>query len=228
MRRATAVLTLLTLAAVPVVSEASSLDLRMGAFFPRAESNLFRDDAELYLKDGRTLEKGDWVGFAGGAQFNFEVARYAEFGFSIDGYSRTVDTSYRDFVSESDREIFQSLRLTTVPVAVQLRLGPTERGTFSPYVAVGADAIFYRYEEFGDFVDFDTPSHPIIPDSFVSDGLGYGFHVAGGVRVPLTHDFSLNAEAKYQWAKDNMPDDFAGNEIDLGGLTATLGVNLRF
>jgi hypothetical protein len=228
MRRATGVLTLLTLAAVPVVSEASSLDIRLGAFFPRAESNLFVDDADLYVKDGQPLQKDDWIGFAGGAQFNVEVAPYAELGFSIDGYSRTLDTSYREFVSESDREIFQSLRLTTVPVAVQLRLGPTDRGAFSPYVAVGGDAVFYKYEEYGDFIDFDVPSHPIIPDSFISEGVGWGFHAAAGVRVPVSHDFSFNAEAKYQWVKDDMPDDFAGNEIDLGGLTATLGVNLRF
>ncbi len=228
MRRVTGVLTLLTLTAVPVVSEASSLDIRFGAFFPRTESNLFVDDADLYVKDGKTLEKSDWVGFAGGAQFNVEVAPFAELGFSIDGYSRTLDTSYRDFVSESDREIFQTLRLTTVPVGVQLRLGPTERGKISPYVAVGGDAIFYKYEEFGDFVDFDVASHPIVSDAFVSEGVAWGVHAAGGLRVPISHDFSVNGEVKYQWAKDDMPDDFAGNEIDLSGFTATLGVNLRF
>jgi len=45
MRRATVVLTLLTLAAVSVVSEAGSLDVRAGAFFPETHSNLFVDDA---------------------------------------------------------------------------------------------------------------------------------------------------------------------------------------
>ncbi len=228
MRRATVVLSLLTLASVPVVSEAGSLDLRVGAFFPTTKSNLFVDDAELYVKDGRRLEKKDWIGFAGGAQFNVKVSELAELGFSIDGYQRTLDTSYREFVSESDREIFQTLRLTTVPIAVQLRLGPTGRGQFSPYLAVGGDMIPYRYEEFGDFVDFDSPSNTIIADSFVSDGVGWGFHVASGVRAPVSHDFSVNAEVKYQWSKDDMPDDFAGNRIDLGGLTATLGLNIRF
>lgn len=228
MRRATGVLTVLTLAAVPVVSEAGSLDLRLGGFFPRTESNLFVDDADLYVKDGKTLEKGDWAGFSGGAQFNVEVAPFAELGFSIDGYSKTLDTTYRDFVSESDREIAQSLRLTSVPVGVQLRLGPTERGKISPYVAVGGDAVFYKYEEFGDFIDFDVASHPIIADAFESEGVAWGVHAAAGLRVPISHDFSLTGEARYLWAKDDMPDDFAGNEIDLGGFTATLGVNLRF
>jgi hypothetical protein len=221
-------MSLLVVGAFPLASEASSLDVRLGAFFPRAESNLFRDDAELYLHHGQLITKGDWTGFAGGAQFNFEVAPYAELGFSIDGYSRTLDTSYRDFVSESDREIYQTLHLATVPVAVQLRLGPTQRGRISPYVAIGGDMIFYQYEEYGDFIDFDVPSQPIIPDSFISEGVGWGFHAAAGLRMPLSHDFSLNGEFKYTWAKDDMPDDFQGNEIDLGGITATLGVNVRF
>jgi opacity protein-like surface antigen len=228
MRRATVVLTLLTLVAVPVVSEAGSLDIRMGAFFPETSSNLFVDDAALYVKDGRPLEKSDWIGFAGGAQFNVKLNQMAELGFSVDGYQRTLDTSYRDFVGETDREIFQTLRLTTVPIAVQLRLGPTGRGQFSPYIAVGGDMIPYRYEEYGDFIDFDDVSHPIVPDSFISDGVGWGFHAAGGIRAPISHDFSLTAEVKYQWCKDDMPDDFAGNEIDLGGFTGTLGVNIRF
>ncbi len=228
MRRAIVVLTLLGLAAVPVVSEAGSLDIRMGAFFPKTNSNLFVDDADLYIKDGQRLEPSDWIGFTGGAQFNMELNGMAELGFSIDGYQRTLDTSYRELVSESDREIFQTLRLTTVPIAVQLRLGPTRRGQFSPYLAVGGDMIPYRYEEYGDFVDFDDPSNPIIPDSFVSDGVGWGFHVAGGIRAPINHDFSINAEVKYQWCKDDMPDDFIGNEIDLSGFTGTLGINIRF
>ena len=227
MRRATVVLTLLTLAAVPVVSEAGSLDIRGGAFFPETHSNLFVDDAALYIKDGRPLKKSDWVGFLGGVQYNMKLNPMAELGFSIDGYWRSFDTSYRDFTGESDREIFQTLRLTTVPIAVQLRLGPTGR-QLSPYVAVGGDMIPYQYEEYGDFIDFDTASHPIIPDSFISEGVGWGFHVAGGIRAPINHDMSVNAEVKYQWCKDDMPDDFVGNEIDLSGFTATLGVNIRF
>jgi opacity protein-like surface antigen len=228
MRRATVVLTLLTLAAVPVVSEAGSLDIRAGAFFPETNSNLFVDDAALYLKDGRPIKKSDWIGFLGGVQYNMKLNQMSELGFSIDGYYRSFDTSYRDFVSETDREIFQTLRLTAVPIALQLRLGPTGRGMLSPYIAVGGDMIPYQYEEYGDFIDFDTPSHPIIPDSFISEGVGWGFHVAGGIRAPINHDISVNAEVKYQWCKDDMPDDFIGNEIDLSGFTGTLGVNIRF
>ncbi len=228
MRRANVVTALMFVTAFPAISEAGSLDLRIGGFIPRAESNLFVDDAELYQHDGRALETSDWRGIAGGLQFNKPVGDLVELGFSVDFYQRRLETSYRDFVTSSGREIFQSLQFSTVPVGVQVRIGPTKRGQLSPYLAAGADLIFYKYEEFGDFIDFEDQAQPIIEDSFISEGVAPGFHVAGGVRVPVGDDFSIVAEGRYQWAKDDMPDDFSGNEIDLTGASVTLGVNLRF
>lgn len=228
MRRASLVLTLMAMAGMPVVSQAGSVDIRVGGFLPRADSNLFADDAELYVKDGRTLKTSDWNGVTGGIQFNTAIADNVEIGFSVDGYERTLHTSYRDFIGESGREITQSLKFQVVPVGVQLRFGPTARGRLSPYVAAGADLFFYRYEEFGDFIDFEGPGQPIIEDSFISEGVAPGFHVAGGVRVPIGDDFGLTAEGRYQWAKDDMGDDFSGNEIDLTGASVTLGFHIRF
>lgn len=229
MRRATVVLTLALLGALPAAtSHAGSLDIRGGAFFPRAKSNLFDDDAQLYQKDGRALKRSDWTGGTGGVQFNKGIADNVELGFSVDVYDRTLHTSYIEFVSASDREIQQSLRLNIVPVGVSLRFGPTRRGQLSPYLAIGGDLLFYRYEEFGDFIDFNTESRPVINDSFVSKGVAPGFHVAGGIRVPISDDFGITAEGRYQWAKDDMGDDFRGNKIDLTGASATVGLHIRF
>jgi opacity protein-like surface antigen len=228
MRRATVVAAVVGVCVLAVDAEAGSLDLRGGAFFPRAESNLFFDDAELYLRDGRPIERSDWNNAIGGFQWNQEIAPLLEIGFSVDFFQRTLQTSYRDYVSSSGREILQTLQLNMAPMAVQLRLGPTRRGQISPYVAVGGDLVYYEYEEYGDFVDFDDPSHPIVPDAFISQGVTPGFHVAGGVRFPVSDDFSINAEGRYQWAEDDMGDDFRGNRIDLSGASVTVGLNIRF
>jgi opacity protein-like surface antigen len=197
-------------------------------FLPRAESNLFVDDAELYQRDGRPLKRSDWNNAIGGLRFNQEFGDFLAIGFAVDVYQRTLQTSYRDFVGESGREILQSLKLNIVPVGVELRLGPTQRGRLSPYVAAGGDLFFYKYEEFGDFIDFDDPARPIIADSFISEGVAPGVHVAGGVRVPVGDDFSIVAEGRYQWAEDDMGDDFRNNRIDLSGASVTLGLNIRF
>jgi opacity protein-like surface antigen len=203
---------------------AGGLDLRAGAFFPRADSNLFDDDSELY-----TVDNSDWVGFSGGVEYNLNLSDNVELGLHVDGYSRTHDTVYRDFVRPSGREIEQTLKLTTVPVGATLKyVFNPRRGALTPYVGVGADIVFYEYEEFGDFIDFNSPDFDVIGDDFIDTGAAAGFHAVAGLRFPLGDDFSFTAEGRYLWAKTDMGEDFRNNEIDLSGPSVTVGINLRF
>lgn len=228
-RRALGVLAFGLLAAAPAVASANGLDLRIGGFFPRADSNLFRDDFELY-----NVDKSSFYGVTGGIEYNVRLARNVELGVSLDGYSRTTSTSYRDYVRSGGDEIRQQLRLSIVPVGFTLRVVPTGRhARVAPYVGVGADLLFWRYEEFGDFVDFYDPDYPIYSDEFVSEGVVPGVHVTGGLRVPLNEDVSVVAEGRYQWGKDdNMGGDFFRaadkNQLDLSGASATIGIHIRF
>lgn len=226
MRRAAGVLALCVLAvvALPAAAAAGGLDLRLGAFWPNADSNLFDDDSELYF-----VTDGDWVGFTGGAEYSMKLADNLELGFHLDGYGKHVDTAYRDFVRDDGSDIRQTLELDTAPLGFTLRLIPTgRRAKVAPFVGVGGDMIFYEYKEYGDFVDFFDPTLPVIFDSFRSDGLAWGFHATGGVRVFVSDDVAIVGEARYIVAKDDMDDDFRGNRIDLGGVFATLGVHIRF
>jgi opacity protein-like surface antigen len=224
MSRTVAVLALGALAIVPLPSAASELDLRIGGFFPRAESNLFRDDSELY-----TVENDDWRGLTGGVEFRFRVAPSFYVGLNLDGYGRTVHTHYREFTRESGREVTQSLKFNVVPLGASVRWLPRDgRRDTSPYLGAGVDLFFYKYEEFGDFIDFESEDLDILADSFVSEGTAPGFHVLAGLRVPVTDDFSLVGEGRYQWARTDMGDDFRGNRLDLSGLSVTFGASVRF
>jgi opacity protein-like surface antigen len=220
-----AVLGLALVAAVPASARASGLELRLGGFLPQANSDLFRDDSELY-----TVAKRDWRGLTGGVEYSVSLAPHVELGFHVDGYGRTNPTVYRDFVNDSGKDIHQNLRLNLVPVGVSLRLLPVrDRAPISPYVAVGADVIGYHYEEWGEFIDFQSRGFDISSDSFKSNGVALGYHVAGGLRVPIGHDFSLTGEVRYQGAqKPRMADDFSELHLDLSGVSATVGVRLRF
>lgn len=207
---------------------ASGLDIRLGAFFPQADSDLFRDAEELY-----TVGKGDWPGPTGGIEYSRRVGSNVEVGFHLDGYGRSVRTQYRDFVNENGSDIRQRLRLNIVPLGMSVRFLPAGRRSRSrmklePYVAIGGDVIFYKYEADGDFVDFVSDDLDIRSDAFLSEGAALGVHGAAGVRVPVSHDVSITGEVKYQYAKTDMAGDFRQNEIDLSGATATLGVHLRF
>ena len=215
-------LTVLAVSAAP--SHAGGLDLRAGAFFPRADSNLFRDDSVLYF-----VEKDDWIGFSGGAEFSFNLSRTFEVGFGVDGYGRSVDTEYRDFTRPGDLPIFQTLQLHIVPTSVTLKFVPGGSHGVTPYFGVGGDLVYYQYEEFGDFIDFFTDNLEILPESFESDGAALGGHAAVGLRIPIGHDFAITAEGRYQFAqRKRMEEDFDQNIIDVNGASATIGIRLRF
>jgi Outer membrane protein beta-barrel domain len=233
LRRSLAFATVLLMAgAFARPASAGSLDLRVGGFFPRAESNLFVDDASLYTVN----PKKDFDGWYGGIEYSMKIQDNLEWGIHVDGYGKHVDTFYRDYERDNGENIFQTLELDIIPVGMSLRFGPTSRRVkFAPYIAVGADAVFWQYKEYGDFVDFGDPTLPIVPDSFEASGVQPGFHGAVGFRVALSPDFFLTAEGRYLWAPlETMGEDFSPNgpglenEIDLSGFSVTVGLRIRF
>ena len=234
MSRATAaVLLALGLVALsPAAGWASGLELRIGGFFPRGESDLFVDDNELYSRAGEIagVTPNHFDGLYGGVEYSFNVAKKLEMGISIDGYGKTIPTVYRDFTRPDGSEIEQNLRLFTIPLGLSLRFLPRDRfATVQPYVTIGADVIFYQYEEFGDFIDFFSDNLDIRTDSFESDGAAFGGHAAVGLRIPIGHDFAITAEGRYQFAeRKRMEEDFDQNIIDVNGASATIGIRLRF
>ena len=244
MRRLCPLVVCLFAFSTPTPSEAGGFELRLGGYFPRADTgadnDLFRDLGgvedvggaggcpEVALCGLFGVRGSDWDTFTGGIELSVELGSFFEAGIRADWSSRTLQTSYLDFVDADGQEIRQTLRLNLVPVGATLRLIPTGPNRFAPYVAVGADLHYYRYEEFGDFVDFFDEDLPIVDDSFISDGTTFGWHVALGIRVPITYDISLTAEVKRQWAETEMNDDFFQNRLDLTGTSATLGFRVRF
>jgi hypothetical protein len=216
----------------PLLAGADGVELRLGAFFPRGDSgarepnryDLFKDHTEVHA-----VSKSDWTGATGGLEVNLNVARGLELGFSMDGYGRSIPTHYRKYTHSDDSEIPQTLELTMVPIGLTVRWLPTQsRRAIAPYIAAGVDIVPWKYEAFGEFIDFGQRSKPIDYAEFKSEGVAAGAHVALGVRVPLTYDLSLTAEGRYQWAEQDMGDDFAANRIDLSGASATIGLRLRF
>jgi len=234
MSRATAaVLLALGLVALsPAAGWASGLELRIGGFCPRGESDWFGDDNELYSRAGELagVTPNHFDGLYGGVEYSFNVAKKLEMGISIDGYGKTIPTVYRDFTRPDGSEIEQNLRLFTIPLGLSLRFLPRDRfATVQPYVTIGADVIFYQYEEFGDFIDFFSDNLDIRTDSFESDGAAFGGHAAVGLRIPIGHDFAITAEGRYQFAeRKRMEEDFDQNIIDVNGASATIGIRLRF
>jgi opacity protein-like surface antigen len=237
MKRVLAATTMaVALAALTFVPQASAgnLQIRLGGFFPSASSNLFSDDSSLYRIDqDHPLKKSDWAGGTGGIEFSHRVGHNLELGFHLDGFEREMDTSYNDYTRPSGGDIFQTLRLNEVPLGVTLRIvGGSRHSTVRPYIGVGPDIVFWRYEEEGSFIRFSDPTLPIVDDDFVrSEGTALGAHVAAGLRVAINEDIGLLAEGRYLAAgKKTMKDDFAGTglKIDLNGASALVGFYVNF
>jgi hypothetical protein len=220
----------LLLAGLGSASFAQGLDLRLGGFFPRGEETLFQDDRSLYA-----VEKSDFYGLYGGGEYNHVIAPNIEIGVSVDGYKQTVDSFYRDYTRPDGSEIRQQLKFSMIPVGATVRILPTSKGaTFVPYVGGGIDAVYYEYEEYGDFIDFYDPDLAIKNDLFHDSGTAFGAHALAGFRIYLNRDFAIAGEGRYQWSTKDMGQDFLPNApglvntIDLSGWTATLGLHVRF
>ncbi len=242
MRRVALFPILLVTLLVTVDASAQGLDLRIGGFMPRlrdcgipssqpAEYTLFQDVCELYAVNPDAFD-----GVYGGIEYSHVLTKNVEAAVHLDGYSKTVDTFYRDYERPGNGgDIFQTLRLRTAPLGVSLRFVPTsKRARIAPFVGGGVDAVFYQYEEYGDFIDFFDPNLEIYADHFVDDGVAFGLHAFGGIRVYVNRDFAIVGEARYMWSGADMGDDFAPsgpgfvNRIDLNGWTWTVGVHVRF
>ncbi|MBK5257477.1 MAG: outer membrane beta-barrel protein [Vicinamibacteria bacterium] len=208
----------------PQEARASGVEARIGGMVPRAKSILFDDSVILYQ-----VEKKDFAGVFGGIEFTKSLAPNIELGLSIDGYGKEIPTTYRDFTRPSGREIDQTLRLVIVPTSAIIRVVPSGRyRTLAPYAGVGVAAMFWQYEEFGDFIDFDRNDLPVVSDSFKSNGATTGFVLNAGLRYRINEDVQVTADFRNFSGKQKMGGDFAPNEIDVSGAAFTLGFRLTF
>jgi hypothetical protein len=103
-------------------------------------------------------------------------------------------------------------------------------GDVQPYVGAGVGAVFYRYSEFGSFVDTDTLE--LFNDRFTTTGTAPAGVILGGVRFPLGGDiYALNLEGKYLYAVGNtggLDKGFLDDKIDLSGGMFNIGFQVRF
>jgi len=209
---------------LPGEASASGLELRVGAFLPKLDSLLFADTMTLY-----TVNKNDFDGWFGGAEFTANVHPNIELGLAIEGYAKENDTVYRDYVRPNGSEIRQTLRFQTIPLSAIMRFVPKGRyRKVTPYIGGGITANFWEYEEWGDFVNFQAPGSPVYFDSFKSEGTKFGPMVNAGIRFRLNTDMQITADYRHFWGKETMDGDFRPNEIDISGDAITMGFRFIF
>jgi hypothetical protein len=162
-----------------------------------------------------------------GAEWLVPVGEYFEAGAGLGFYRRTVATVYEDFVDNDGSEIDQDLRLRLIPLTATIRVLPLGQSNgVQPYFGAGVGLFNWRYSESGEFVDF-ADNNAIFRESFVADGNEPGVVGFGGIRF-ASDAFSAGGEIRYSAAEADLPSEFVGSRIDLGGWTYQFTLGFRF
>ena len=210
-----------------------TLVLRGGFAHASAGSDIFS-----FATDELTLGRGDFSGPTVGADIALHVTPRLDLVIGAAYAGRSARSEFRDWVDQDDRPIEQTTSFRRVPVTASAKLYLTARGRsigrfawlparYTPFIGVGGGAMWYRFSQEGDFVDFETLD--VFADELESSGWTATAHALGGIDVSLTPRLALTGEARYSYAKANLSEDFEGfDRIDLSGISTTIGLSIRF
>ncbi len=186
-----------------------------------------------------TLSKSDFSGPIVGLDVAFRVAPRVDVVLGTAYSSTSTPSSYRKYVDQNNAEIRQTTNFSRLPLMLSARAYLADRGRtigqfawvpsrFAPYVGVGGGAVYYKFNQKGDFVDFQN-NNSVFASEFASSGWAPAVQGFAGADFSLSPRIALTGEAKYIWAKGSLNQSFSGfNKIDLSGISATLGLTIRY
>jgi outer membrane protein W len=211
----------------PVASAQQQISFSVGGFSPRAEDARTSSDVLVNNLDFLAFRISDFGGPLFGAEYLAGLGNNFDAGLGIGFYQRSVPTVYTDFTNSNGTEIEQTLKLRVVPFTATVRWLPLgHHNGVEPYIGAGVGVFNYRYSESGQFLATDSS---IFRGTFVGSGTATGPVILGGIRVPVG-SWGVGGELRYQSAEGKLPadQDFSGSKIDLGGITYTFTINIRF
>ena len=208
-------------------SAQQQLSFSVGGFSPKAEDGRAQGDVLANNLDYLAFKISDFSGPLFGAEYLTGLGDHFDAGLGVGFYQRTVPTVYNNFVNTNGTEIEQDLKLRVIPFTATVRWLPMgHHNGVEPYIGAGVGVFNYRYSESGQFLATDRS---IFRGTFVGSGTATGPVILGGIRVPVG-SWGVGGELRWQSAEGKLPadQDFSGSKIDLGGLSYTFTINVRF
>ena len=212
---------------------AGTISIRGGFDRASAGSDLFR-----FATDQLTLSHRDFSSFTFLTDVDYRVTSRVDAVFGVSLSRSSAPSEFRNWLDNNNRAIQQTTTFMRVPLTASVKAYFAAPGRsighfawiparYAPYVGAGGGALWYRFQQVGDFIDFRTTR--VFNDAF--DSTGWTPTVQGfvGTDVSLNPRFALTTEARYQWAKGRLSHDFSGfDRIDLSGVALTAGISIRY
>ncbi len=177
----------------------------------------------------RVIDLNNFIGTVGYDHF---FGDHFSLGGNIAFYQGETTVQDIDFVFPNDAAIFRTIQLQIVPLEISAKLLPAGRNAgVIPYVGGGVGLYYWEYQEFGDFVINRFLDPEIISGIAYSDGWDPGWHVEGGIQIPISRPLALQFEAKYWQVEGNL--DATGFDpdfepLDLSATSFSGGVSIWF
>lgn len=212
----------------------ASLSVRGGYDRAFAGGDLFS-----FVTSEMTLRRSDFGGFtiAGDLAASLRPNLDLVLGAAWSGSRRTSE--YRNWLDNNDLPVTQNTSLERAPLTASLKwyVRPRGRavgsfawvpGKTAPYVGAGVGAMWSRFHQVGDFIDFNTASNDVFSDDFASKSWTFTAHAFAGIEMNVGTRTFVTSEARYTWAKAALGSDFSGfGRMDLSGLSVTAGFGIR-
>jgi hypothetical protein len=213
-----------------------SFSLRGGYALANAGSDVFSESTRQL-----TLDKRDFSAFTWGGDISIAASPRTDLVFDGGFSSTSKPSEFRDFTDNNDDPIQQSTKYRRVPLSIGLKYYLADRGRsvgqfayiptkVAPYVGVAGGAMWYRFEQEGDFIDFNTDNLEVFSATLESSGWAPMAQGTAGLDYTIGPWLALTGEGRYQWARARLdPQVFEGfQKIDLSGFTGTVGFKVRF
>jgi len=206
-----------------------SFGFRAGYAVPTAQGDLFGFIQEQLTVDGGSFNTASW-----GGEVAIAVSDHFDITLDLAHSRRLVASEFRHWVDLDDQPIQQTTYMSRTPVTANVRWYPLERGRavgrftwvpmrWTPFLGAGAGFMSYKFEQDGDFVDYEDLD--IFPSTLTAEGTTLALNLSGGLGYQVGNRTILTGMARYTWASDQISGDFDGFEsLDLGGLEFTLGI----
>jgi opacity protein-like surface antigen len=178
-----------------------------------------------------------------GDYYDYDQTEFEEgwFAFPIDQEPEDITDWYY---------ISHSFKVSSTPVMASVKFTPLGRKTkLIPYVGGGIGAYFWSTGIFGEMPDFsqvdeygdplyyypdpvygDIGVYPVISVNSRERGVAFGYHAFAGLQFPIGYRATIDAEARYHWAKGKFDDGYLVDfeSFELGGLAVSIGFSYWF